>query len=59
MRVEGLNGWETSAEAKELVRAACADWGRASIEGGDDRDEALKAAEATRRFYSGEPPLEA
>lgn len=55
VRAEGLNGWETSDAAKELIRAASLDWGRAAIEGGDDRDEAVNAAEATRRFYSGEP----
>jgi uncharacterized protein YndB with AHSA1/START domain len=59
VRAEGMNGWETSPEAKELVRASSADWGRAAIEGGDDPDAARRAAEATRRFYSGEPPLEA
>jgi len=59
VRAEGMGGWETSDEAKELVRAASAGWGQAAIAGGDDREEALKAAEATRRFYSGEPPLEA
>ena len=58
VRAEGLDGWETSAEAKELVRGASAGWGRASIDGGDDPDQAMRAAEATRRFYSGEPPLE-
>ena len=58
VRAEGVNGWETSDEAKELVRAAARDWGRAAIEGGDDEAEALKAAEATRRFYSGEAPME-
>lgn len=58
VRSEGLNGWETSDEAKELVRAASADWGRASIDGGDVPEQAMRAAEATRRFYSGEPPLE-
>ena len=58
VRAEGLNGWETSDEAKELVRASSADWGRAAIEGGDERQEALHAAEATRRFYSGEAPME-
>lgn len=59
VRAEGLGGWETSGEAKELVRAASADWGRASSDGGDDPAQARLAAEATRRFYSGEPPLEA
>ncbi|MGV3490857.1 MAG: SRPBCC family protein [Devosia sp.] len=58
VRAEGMNGWETSTEAKELVRAASADWGRASAEGGDDPEAARLAAERTRRFYSGEPPLE-
>jgi hypothetical protein len=58
VRAEGVNGWETSDEAKELVRASAADWGRASIDGGDDPVQARRAAEATRRFYSGEPPLE-
>jgi uncharacterized protein YndB with AHSA1/START domain len=58
VRAEGVNGWETSDEAKELIRAASTDWGRASIAGGDDPDKAMRAAEATRRFYSGEPPLE-
>lgn len=58
VRAEGLSGWETSSEAKELVRAASADWGRAAIAGGDDREEALQAAENTRRFYSGEAPME-
>jgi hypothetical protein len=58
VRSEGVNGWETSTEAKELIRASAADWGRASIDGGDDPGQATRAAEATRRFYSGEPPLE-
>jgi len=58
VRAEGMNGWEASDEARELVRTASKDWGRAAIDGGDDSEEALKAAEATRRFYSGEPPLE-
>ena len=58
VRTEGLNDWETSDEAKALVRAASDDWGQAAIRAGEDRDHALKAAEATRRFYSGEPALE-
>ena len=51
-------GWEVSDEAKQLVRAASDDWGRAAIDAGEDRSHAHRAAEATRRFYSGEPPLE-
>lgn len=58
VRAEGSNGWETSDEAKQLLRGASAGWGQASIAGGDDPDQAMRAAEATRRFYSGEPPLE-
>nr|WP_314256058.1 SRPBCC domain-containing protein [uncultured Devosia sp.] len=58
VRAEGMNGWEASEEAKKLIRAAAKDWGRAAIEGGDDSEEALKAAEATRRFYTGEAPME-
>ena len=59
VRAEGLGGWETSTEAKSLVRAASDDWGQAAIAAGENPAHALKAAEATRRFYSGEPPLEA
>ena len=58
VRAEGTGGWETSDEAKAMVRAASDDWGQAAIKAGEGRDHALKAAEATRRFYSGEPPLE-
>lgn len=58
VRAEGLEGWETSAEAKDLIRAASADWGRASIAGGDEPEMAMRAAENTRRFYSGEAPME-
>lgn len=58
VRAEGLAGWETSVDAKDLVRAASADWGRASMAGGDSPEDAIRAAEATRRFYSGEAPME-
>ncbi|UXN74234.1 SRPBCC family protein [Devosia sp. A8/3-2] len=57
VRAEGLGGWEVSDEAKTLVRAASDDWGRAAIAAGEDRAHALKAAEATRAFYSGEAPM--
>ena len=57
VRAEGT-GWETSDEAKRLVRASSDGWGAAAIAAGDDRAHALKAAEATRRFFSGEPPME-
>lgn len=57
VRAEGLGGWETSDEAKVLVRAASDDWGKAAIAAGEDRGHALRAAEATRAFYSGEAPM--
>jgi len=57
VRAEGT-GWETSDEAKGLVRASAEGWGAAAIAAGEDRAHALEAAEATRRFFSGEPPLE-
>lgn len=56
---ETVAGWGESREAKDMMRSTSADWGRAAIASGDDRAHALKAAEATRRFYSGEPQLEA
>lgn len=55
---ETIAGWGESQEAKDMMAATSADWGRAAITSGDDRNHALRAAEATRRFYSGEPPLE-
>jgi uncharacterized protein YndB with AHSA1/START domain len=57
VRAEGT-GWETSDEAKRLVRASSDGWGEAAIAAGETREHARKAAEATRRFFSGEPPLE-
>ena len=56
VRAEGT-GWETSDEAKGLIRASAAGWGEASIAAGDDRAHALEAAEATRAFFSGEVPV--
>ncbi|WP_338721675.1 SRPBCC family protein [Devosia sp. XK-2] len=58
VRAEGVNNWETSPEAKELVRQASAGWGKAEIAAGEAPEQAHRAAEATRRFFSGEPPLE-
>jgi uncharacterized protein YndB with AHSA1/START domain len=58
VRAEGVGGWETSPEAKELVRASSDGWGRAAIAAGETREQALKAAEATRLFYSGEAPMD-
>lgn len=55
---EAVAGWGETAEAKDMMRLTSDDWGRAAIASGEDRAQALKAAEATRRFYSGEPPME-
>ena len=55
---EAVAGWGESEEAKDMMRTTSDDWGRAAIASGEDREHALKAAEATRRFYSGEPPVE-
>ncbi len=57
VRAEGT-GWETSDEAKLLVRGSSDGWGQAAIAAGENREHALAAAEATRKFYSGEmtPP---
>ena len=55
---EAVAGWGETREAKDMMRTTSDGWGRAAIASGDAREHALKAAEATRRFYSGEPPLE-
>lgn len=55
---EAVAGWGETKEAKDMMRTASDGWGRAAIAAGEDREQALKAAEATRRFYSGEPPME-
>lgn len=51
---EAVEGWFASDEAKAMIRTTSDAWGRADIEGGAGRDEALARAEATRRFFSGE-----
>lgn len=53
---EAEEGWATSEEAKGMYRITSADWGRAAIADGDEREAALAAAEASRQFYSGESP---
>lgn len=52
---EAVEGWFGSAEAKAFIRTTSDDWGRADIAAGEPRDHALMTAEATRKFYSGEP----
>ena len=48
--------WPGSPEGKAIIGWASSDWGRADIEAGAPRAEALAAAEATRKFYTGEAP---
>ena len=55
---EAVAGWGETQEARDMMRVTSDDWGRAAIAAGEDRAQALKAAESTRRFYSGEPPME-
>ena len=55
---EAVAGWGETQEAKDMMRTTSDDWVRAAIAAGEDRAHALAAAEATRRFYTGEPPLE-
>lgn len=55
---EAVAGWGETQEAKEMMRTTSDDWARAAIAAGEDSAHARQAAEATRRFYSGEPPLE-
>ena len=55
---EAVEGWFASDEAKDFIRGASDGWGEAAIASGEDRDKGLAAAEATRKFYTGEAPPE-
>jgi uncharacterized protein YndB with AHSA1/START domain len=46
--------WGASDEAKSFMRASGDAWGQAEIAGGEDRDTALRRAQATKKFYCGE-----
>lgn len=54
LRPEDAEAWMATPEAKDLVRTASTDWGRAAIADGEPEDAARAAAERTRAFYSGE-----
>lgn len=54
--MEAIEGWFGSDEAKAMIRTASDGWGAAAITAGENREHALEAAEATRRFYTGEAP---
>lgn len=51
---EGDPAWVTSPEALEFYRRSSTAWGRAAAE--DGMENAMEAAENTRKFYSGEAP---
>lgn len=55
---EAVEGWFASAEAKDMIRNCSDGWGAAAINAGENPEHALAAAEATRKFYTGEtgPP---
>lgn len=53
---EAVEGWFGSEEAKSFIRTASDGWGEAAMRAGESRDSALRSAEATRAFYSGETP---
>ena len=53
---EADESWFTTPEARDLIRIASDDWGRAAIGSGEDKAKALEAAESTRKFYTGEAP---
>lgn len=53
---EAEEGWFATDEAKAFIRSCSDGWGEAAIRAGENRDHALAAAEATRKFYTGEAP---
>lgn len=53
---EAEEGWMATDEAKAMIRSASDGWGAAAIAAGENREHALAAAEATRKFYTGEAP---
>jgi uncharacterized protein YndB with AHSA1/START domain len=54
--MEAVEGWFGSPEANNMIRSASDGWGAAAIKAGENREHALAAAEATRKFYTGEAP---
>ena len=54
---EAVAEWATSPEALEFYRRSSTAWGSAAA--ADGMDNAMQAAENTRRFYSGEAPPQA
>ncbi len=54
---EAVPEWAISPEALEFYRRSSAAWGNAAA--ADGMDNAMEAAENTRKFYSGEAPRQA
>jgi len=55
---EAEANWHERPEAREFIRKASYDWGRAAMAAGEPEEQARASAERTRQFYTGEmtPP---
>ena len=51
--------WFATEEARQMIGSSSAAWARADIDAGAAEPHARIVAEATRRFYTGDPPIEA
>lgn len=51
---EDAQAWPLTEQGKDFIAAASASWGEAAIEAGEDPEKARNAAEACRKFYTGE-----
>jgi uncharacterized protein YndB with AHSA1/START domain len=58
LKPEEAEAWFFTDEARQMIRTSSEDWARADIAAGADEAQARAVAESTRRFYSGEPPME-
>lgn len=54
--MEAVESWFGTDESRNMIRIASDGWGEAAIRAGENRDHALAAAEATRKFFTGETP---
>lgn len=53
---ETVEAWAYTEEGRSFYRASSDAWGATAIAAGEDRAEALAAAERTRAFYTGDTP---
>lgn len=51
---EAIESWFATDEYRQFVRSSSDSWGQAAMGAGETRDHALEAAEATRKFFTGE-----